>query len=122
MALHYVEDFPDLVARVARWLTPGGSFVFSMEHPVMTAPLDAADCVVDDYADEGLRQRAWFVDGVIKYHRTLGTTLGTLRHHGFRLSSVDEPLPTKDQVERHPHLAVHRRRPPILLVAAVLEG
>ncbi|MGH8883427.1 MAG: hypothetical protein ACRD0P_39810 [Stackebrandtia sp.] len=28
-------------------------------------------------------------------------------------------LPTAEQVERSPHLAVHRRRPPLLLVSAV---
>jgi SAM-dependent methyltransferase len=120
MALHYVEDFSGLVARVARWLTPGGSFVLSVEHPVMTAPVVAADCVVDDYADEGVRRRSWFVDGVIKYHRTIGTLLGTLQAHGFRLDVVDEPLPTPDQVVRHPHLAIHRRRPPVLLIGASL--
>jgi len=119
LALHYVEDFSGLVARVARWLTPGGSFAFSIEHPVVTAPLAAADCVVDDYADEGPRQRTWFVDGVIKYHRTIGTILGTLRGCGFRLDVVDEPVPTAEQVERQPHLAVHRRRPALLLVVAV---
>ncbi|MFC0624053.1 class I SAM-dependent methyltransferase [Kribbella deserti] len=122
LALHYVEDFAGLVARIARWLTPGGFFVFSIEHPVVTAPLEAADTVVDDYADEGPRQRAWFVDGVLKYHRTLGTILTVLRRHGFDLDVVDEPLPTTDQVQRHPRLAVHRRRPPLLLVKAVRQA
>lgn len=119
LALHYVEDFDGLVARVARWLTPGGFFAFTIEHPVVTAPLAAADCVIDDYADEGPRQRAWFVDGVVKYHRTIGTILGALRRHGFRLEVVDEPVPGVEQVERQPQLAVHRRRPPLLLVVGV---
>ena len=118
MALHYVEDFAGLVGRVARWLTPGGTCVFTIEHPMMTAPRVAADGVIDDYADEGLRRRAWFVDGVIEYHRTIGSILAALRQHGFGLLVVDEPLPTADQVARHPHLAIHRRRPPLLLVAA----
>ncbi|MER7246275.1 class I SAM-dependent methyltransferase [Kribbella sp. NPDC000426] len=118
MALHYVEDFSGLVGRVARWLTAGGAFVFTIEHPVMTAPLVAADCVVDDYADEGRRERSWFVDGVVKYHRTIGSIVANLHRHGFRLESLDEPLPTPDQVAAHPHLAIHRRRPPILLVSA----
>jgi SAM-dependent methyltransferase len=119
LALHYVEDFAGLVGRVARWLTPGGCFAFTIEHPVVTAPLAAADCVVDDYADEGPRQRAWFVDGVVKYHRTIGTILGALRRSGLRLEVVDEPLPTAEQVEREPQLAIHRRRPPLLLVRGV---
>ncbi|GAA2839093.1 class I SAM-dependent methyltransferase [Kribbella solani] len=117
MALHYVEDFDILVSRAASWLS-SGVFVFSVEHPVMTAPMVAADGVVDDYADEGRRERTWFVDRVVKYHRTIGSIVATLRRHGFQLEVLDEPLPTPEQVAAHPHLAIHRRRPPVLLVAA----
>ena len=122
LALHYVEDFDGLVARIARWLSSGGQFVFSIEHPVITAPLEAADLVIDDYFDEGLRQRSWFVDGVQKYHRTVSSLLMTLRRHGFSLLAVEEPQPTAIQVETHPHLAIHRRRPPLLLVSAVRDS
>ncbi|MEU8222588.1 class I SAM-dependent methyltransferase [Kribbella sp. NPDC048915] len=118
LALHYVEDFDDLVARVARWLVPGGAFVFTIEHPMVTAPVVAADCVVDDYADEGRRERTWFVAGVVKYHRTIGTVVTTLRRHGLWVERLDEPVPTAEHVAAHPELAIHRRRPPILLVAA----
>ena len=92
--------------------------MFTIEHPVMTAPRVGADCVVDDYADEGRRERTWFVDGVVKYHRTIGSIVATLRRHGFHLDLIDEPVPTPAQVAAHPHLAIHRRRPPILLVSA----
>ncbi|GAA1599494.1 hypothetical protein GCM10009804_65130 [Kribbella hippodromi] len=95
----------------------GGALVFSVEHPVMTAAV-AVDCGVDDYADEGRRERTWFVEGVVKYHRTIGSIVGSLRRHGFQLELIDEPLPTREQAAAHPHLAIHRRRPPILLVAA----
>lgn len=61
LALHYVEDFDALCRRVASWLTSGGQFLFSVEHPVLTAPL--VEGTLDDYADEGPRQRSWFVDG-----------------------------------------------------------
>ena len=37
LALHYVKDYAELVSRVYRWLTPGGAFVFSAEHPTFTA-------------------------------------------------------------------------------------
>jgi SAM-dependent methyltransferase len=119
LALHYVKDFEGLVARIARWLSPGGRFVFSIEHPLITAPLEAADLVVDDYADEGRRQRHWFVDGVVKYHRTISSLLMTLRWHGFDLLAVEEPQPTTAQVAAHPHLAIHRRRPPLLVISAL---
>ena len=37
LALHYVEDYPALVRKVREWLSPGGDFVFTCEHPVFTA-------------------------------------------------------------------------------------
>ena len=37
LALHYVRDFGPLAENIFRWLTPGGAFVFSAEHPVFTA-------------------------------------------------------------------------------------
>jgi SAM-dependent methyltransferase len=120
LALHYVEDLDGLVGRVAAWLMPGGRFVFSVEHPVVTAPL--VEGTLDDYADEGARQRTWFGRPVVKYHRTLATTVATLQRHGFSLQAVQEPLPTEAQVAAHPHLAIHRRRPPLLLIAAQLAA
>ena len=118
LALHYVGDLDDLIARVSRWLVPGGQFIFSIEHPVITAPREPAGAVLTDYADERPRQRTWFVDGVVKYHRTLGSILAMARRHGFELLAVDEPLPTAAQIQAHPHLASHRHRPPLLLVSA----
>lgn len=118
MAVHYVEEFDGLVARIARWLVPGGVLVFTMEHPVMTAPVVAADCVVDDYADEGRRERTWFVEGVIKYHRTIGSIVASLHRHGLQVEHLEEPVPTSTQVAANPALAIHRRRPPILLISA----
>jgi SAM-dependent methyltransferase len=38
LALHYVEDLGRLLASVHRALVPGGHLVFSVEHPVYTAP------------------------------------------------------------------------------------
>src|SRR3546814_8384797 len=38
LAFHYVEDFGRLAAVVHRALTPGSHFVFTVEHPVSTAP------------------------------------------------------------------------------------
>ncbi len=120
LALHYLEDFDGLVARISRWLSPGGKFVFSIEHPVVTAPLQARDDGLDSYADEGPRQRNWFVDDVVKYHRTTSSVLGALLRHGFQLDVVDEPQPSPEQVRANPRLAIHRARPPLLLVAASL--
>ncbi|HEX2741252.1 MAG TPA: methyltransferase domain-containing protein [Rubrobacter sp.] len=38
LAMHYVADYDSLVRSVASWLRSGGWFVFSVEHPMKTAP------------------------------------------------------------------------------------
>src|SRR6202035_5193682 len=40
LALHYIEDLGRLLSEVHRALVPGGSLVFSAEHPIFTAPRD----------------------------------------------------------------------------------
>lgn len=37
LALHYLNQFGTVSRKVFDWLTPGGSLVFSVEHPVFTA-------------------------------------------------------------------------------------
>src|SRR5205823_2907053 len=37
LALHYIEDFSNLMAKVHRALLPGGCLVFSIEHPIYMA-------------------------------------------------------------------------------------
>ena len=37
MALHYVADFEGLLGKIHGLLVPGGTLVFSVEHPVFTA-------------------------------------------------------------------------------------
>jgi ubiquinone/menaquinone biosynthesis C-methylase UbiE len=127
LALHYVRDYRGLVGRVARWLRPGGRFVFSMEHPVCTAAspmtgwLTAGSATVwpvDDYAEEGGRDQQWLGRGVLKYHRRLATVIGAILDAGLAVTGLDEPWPGDEAVARRPDLAQHRRRPPLLLVAA----
>src|SRR5437867_2250243 len=39
LVLHYVDDYPGVVSRIAGWLAPGGVLVYSTEHPIYTARL-----------------------------------------------------------------------------------
>jgi hypothetical protein len=73
---------------------------------------------VDSYAVEGPRRTDWLADGVIKQHRTIGTTLNALIAQGFTIAHVEEWAPTDAQVAARPALAVERQRPPFLLVSA----
>lgn len=131
LALHYVDDLGRLLGTVHRALVPGARFVFSIEHPIYTASrqpgwIHGADgrrvWPVDAYHDEGVRVTDWLAeglaDGVVKYHRTLGTTLNLLIDAGFTLRHVEDFGPSAEQVAARPELAEERARPMFLLVAA----
>ena len=127
LALHYVERLDRLIATVYRSLVPGGTLVVSIEHPIYTAPrkpdwiIDAdgrRTWPVDSYLIEGPRVTNWLAEGVIKHHRTIGTTLNLLIRCGFRILHVEEWGPTDDQIAADPGLAEERDRPMFLLLAA----
>ena len=127
LALHYVENLNRLVSQVHRSLVRGGSLVFSMEHPIYTAPaepkwlLDAAGhkiWPVEHYLDEGPRSTDWLAPGVIKQHRTIATTINLLIRAGFAIAHVEEWSPNDAQIKTQPSLADERHRPPFLIVAA----
>jgi SAM-dependent methyltransferase len=126
LALHCIENLPGLLAGVRAALVPGGGLIFSVEHPIFTAPanpgwsVDAAGRRIwplDGYLDEGPRKTDWLAKGVIKQHRTIGTYVNLLVRSGFSLSHVDEWGPSHEQVAARPDWADERQRPPFLLVA-----
>lgn len=127
LALHYIEDVERLVRVVHRALRPGGRFVFTIEHPIYMAPRNPGWRIdqdgrktwpVDGYALEGPRKTSWFTNGVIKYHRRIGTTLNMLMSAGFEVRHVEEFAPTADQIAAMRDLAEELERPMMLIVAA----
>jgi SAM-dependent methyltransferase len=127
LAFHYIEDLSGLLATVHRALVPGGRLIFSMEHPIYMAaarpqwsvdPEGRKTWPIDGYLIEGPRITDWLAKGVIKQHRTIGTTLNLLIRLGFTLSHVEEWCPTEAQIRTRPELAEELERPMFLLVAA----
>ena len=129
LAFHYVEDYRSLIRRIADWLAPGGTLVFSTEHPIYTARLPNHGWVtdaqgtrvawaIDHYGDDGRRDEQWFVEGVRKYHRSMSTLLNGLVEAGLTIDRIEEPVPTNDRVQRRPQDADEQRRPMFLLVRA----
>ena len=127
LALHYVENLDGVVSAVHRGLVPGGHLVLSIEHPIYMAPRDPdwrQDAQgrrfwpLDQYLVEGPRRTDWLAEGVIKQHRTLGTTLNRLIAGGLSITHVEEWGPTDAQVAVHPDWAESRDRPMFLLIAA----
>jgi SAM-dependent methyltransferase len=127
LALHYVDDLAGLLRTVHRALARGGHLVVSIEHPIYMAPLHPRWLVepdgrrswpVDHYLVEGPRTTDWLASGVIKQHRTIGTTLTLLIRSGFTVEHVEEWSPTDAQIAEQPTLAQERERPMFLLIRA----
>ena len=128
LAFHYLptESLRRLFAQISGCLNPGGRFVFSIEHPVATAPFDPTwkwdpegriYWPLNQYWDEGLRVTDWLTKGVNKYHRTVETYLSLLMESGFVLTAFKESwdgleLRTKWNQRGEAH------RPYFLLIAA----
>ena len=126
LVLHYIANLDGLLSQVHRSLVQGGSLIFSVEHPIYTAPTDPNWLVdaaglkvlpVDHYLDEGPRSTDCLARGVIKQHRTVATYLNLLLRSGFALLHVEEWGPTEEQIAARPQFADERQRPPFLLVA-----
>ncbi|KAF2398210.1 S-adenosyl-L-methionine-dependent methyltransferase [Trichodelitschia bisporula] len=132
LVLHYVEDLSAVYSAVRKVLSPGGRFVFSVEHPVVTAPLgedvwrwdEKGDVYwpLSGYWDEGPRDREWLgVPGVRKWHRTVETYLNGLTEHGFVVRTVKEGW---EGMNRKPgrERKGEGHRPYYLMVLAMVPG
>jgi SAM-dependent methyltransferase len=126
LVFHYLTDLAAVFGRIQRALKPGGRFVFSVEHPVMTAPRhqlwtqDASGrpvWPVGAYLEEGPRVTDWLAPGVVKQHRTLARYLNLLIGCGFALAHVEEWGPTPEQIAAEPDWEKERERPAFLLIA-----
>ncbi len=126
LAFHYVENFDRLAKTIYRALISGAQFIFTIEHPIYMAPTRPGWSVdhdgrktwpVNRYSVEGQRTTNWLAEGVVKQHRTLGTTLNTLIGAGFIIRHVQEWAPSVDQLADNPDLSEELERPMILIVS-----
>lgn len=128
LALHYIRQYDAVCSKVFSLLKPGGSFVFSVEHPVFTA-MDAQDWYLDDkgnrlhwpvdnYQQETIRHTNFLGHSVIKYHRTFSTWINALTRTGFTVNRIEEPAPDEQTLLQYPEMKDEVRRPIFLLIAA----
>lgn len=122
LALHYVADLPAVCAQAFAALRPGGRFLFSVEHPVITscdrgwsAGGPRQDWIVDNYFSQGLRVTHWLGGTVEKYHRTIEAYVSALQGVGFVLSHLREACPDPAQFA-DPHTYARRMRIPLFLI------
>ncbi len=131
LALHYVENIYELFQKTHQWLRPGGTLLFSTEHPILTCSQgihsgwvkDSSGVKlcwpVDFYHLQGKRESHWFVEGVIKYHRTISTIMNSLIQAGLTIKAVEEPVASEEDEQIWPDLKEARRRPPFLIIKAI---
>lgn len=126
LTFHYVRDFERLARMVYRSLVPGADFVFTIEHPIFMAATHPRwihdedghkTWPVNGYSGEGERQTDWFVKGMVKHHRTIGTTLNTLILAGFMIKVVEEFAPSLQQIRENRALKEEIERPMMLLIS-----
>ncbi|KAI9016847.1 methyl transferase [Hyaloraphidium curvatum] len=127
LAFHYVQNADRLYHSIFRSLVPGGSLVFSTEHPIFTAPSPQAwhsdasgrrAWLLDGYSREGPRTSDWLAEGVVKQHRTVATTVGLLLGAGFVLTGLKEFAPTEEQILEEPAMAEEADRPMFMFISA----
>ena len=103
LALQYVENLAGVFKAVRAQLQPKGLFVFSVEHPIITASYEgdttcgiATNWRVHGYFREGARIHRWLNSAVVKQHRTLETYMSELCRCGFQLVGFSEGRPDAD--------------------------
>ena len=129
LAIHYVDEYQNLVYDIHELLNDNGLFVFSQEHPMNSCFSDGERWTRDadgrklyaniaNYGVEKECESTWFVDHVKKYHRTFSTVINTLIDNGFVIEKTIEPTPTAEFLEVHPEFDGLLHKPLFLLVRA----
>jgi SAM-dependent methyltransferase len=125
LSLHYVADLAPIFANVFQALAPGGQFVFSVEHPVISscdrgwpAGTPRQDWVVDDYFSTGLRVTNWMGGTVQKYHRTIEDYFRLLRGAGFLVEDLREAHPQREHFQDLDTYERRKRIPLFLILGA----
>ncbi len=130
LAFHYVKDFDTFAKDMYSVLNAGGHLLFSQEHPIITATVDGAghfnkdengnriSYTFSNYNQSGERKIHWYVDGVVKYHRTFSDIITALAKAGFVIEEVCEPVPEEWAIQKLPTLAKEYIKPNFLIVKA----
>lgn len=129
LAVHYVEDFEEVVKQVFESLNTNGSFVFSQEHPLNSCFTygerwtedkegNKIHANISNYSFDGQRESRWFKDGIIKYHRTFSSIVNTLIEAGFTIEKIIEPVPSAETMKKFPKYKDNIHKPDFLLISA----
>lgn len=124
LVLHYLPLLEPVFEGVFYALEPGGRFVFSVEHPVITS-CDRAyassgprqNWIVDGYFDTGPRDTSWMGGAVRKHHRTVEDYFVGLQVAGFAVEGMREGRPARSHFASEATYLRRMRIPLFLLMA-----
>ncbi len=129
LVFHYIKDLKPVFKNIYASLRPNGLFIFSVEHPILTAARNIgwemnekgeyAHWRLDDYFDTGVRRSLWFGAEVEKYHRTVEDYYRMLVHSKFHITAILEPKPNSDARKLSAEIDSHHRRPIFLMFSAM---
>lgn len=129
LAFHYLKSFYDICLKIYGTLKKGGSFVFTVEHPIFTAygnqdwyydgSGNRLHWPVDRYFEEGRRSASFLGEEVTKYHKTITTYLEAILDAGFEIKKVAESEPSEEMLRTISDMKDELRRPMFLLVSCV---
>ena len=130
LAFHYVKDFNKFAKKMFAVLNTGGELLFSQEHPIITATINGnghfnkdengkrVSYTFSNYNEPGERKIHWYVDGVIKYHRTFSNVINALTKAGFVIEEISEPVPDDWAIKKLPTAVKEYIKPNFLIVKA----
>jgi len=124
LALNYVQNLKTVFKESYKALRPGGRFIFSVEHPVITSNFDSlamgrrTNWLVDNYFKPGPRKHLWLGSEVTKYHHTLEEYFNLVNASGFTLKRVRESCPQKENFLSEAKYERRMRIPLFLFISA----
>lgn len=129
LTFHYIANLSAVFSKIHRFLKKGGSFVFSMEHPVFTSKKEQdwftdesgnrLHWPVDHYQNEGIRQTNFLGHNVVKYHRTVASIINAVIESGFTIQQISEPGPSEEIIAKYPEMKDELRRPIFIMISAL---
>ncbi len=124
MSFHYIEKLEHIFKQINRALHENGRFIFSVQHPVLTASQVSAvqssrktNWVVDDYFQGRKRVEPWIDEQVVKYHRTIEDYVKIIKASGFKMDDISECAPKREMFASEEEYQ-RRLRIPLFLIFA----
>ena len=129
LAFHYIEDYEKLIKDIYNLLNDNGLLLFSQEHPLVTAPIlngvnkylevnDKRYYLISDYNNNSKREKLWYNDVIVKYHRNFPVIINTLIEQGFEILEIRESQADKKIIEIVDKYKYQSDRPYFLFIKA----